>query len=426
MGKIKEETYVYVDLSNNSNKYWKFEIHSDGSFHVFNGRQGEMVVQPVKMFGDIGLAEKEAAKKVREKLKKGYTKADLIDNSTSNAKSLSKDILKKQAFSDILGSENPIISAMLESLVSANIHQIIDNSDITYDEDHGLFKTPIGIISLKSISEARIILDDIIQNYHTKNVELVNSYLRLVPQKIKSRVYSISDVFPDEKSLLAQYDLLDNLTYAVSDFERIKKSTSESGELIKKPDKKLFETKISIVEDKDIIDKINKFYNATRQSMHLSYRLKLKRVYEIEIDKMNKDFIVTSTKIGNICQLWHGTRISNILSIFKHGLIIPSSNASHVTGRLFGNGLYFSDQSTKSLNYSDGYWKGTQSKRCFMFLADVAMGKAYSPKGSGFASLPAGYDSTFAKANHSGVYNNEMIVYKTNQANLRYLVEFEE
>lgn len=425
MSKIKEETYVYVDLSNNSNKYWKFEIHSDGSFHVFNGRQGDMTIQPPKNFGDVSLAEKEAAKKVKEKLKKGYTKADIIDNSTSNSKSISQDMLKKQAFSDILGSDNPIISAMLESLVSANIHQIIDNSDITYDEEHGLFKTPIGIISLKSISDARIILDDIIANYHSQDINLVNSYLRLVPQKIKSRVYSISDVFPDEKSLLAQYDLLDNLSYAVGEFERLKKTMLDSPTQ-KALDKKLFETKISIVEDQAIIDKINKFYNSTRQNMHLSSRLKLKRVYEIQIDKMNNDFNNNSAKIGNICQLWHGTRISNILSIFKHGLIIPSSNAAHVTGRLFGNGLYFSDQSTKSLNYSDGYWKGTKSKRCYMFLADVAMGKSYVPKGSGMGNLPAGFDSTFAKASQSGVHNNEMIVYNTHQANLRYLVEFEE
>ena len=61
-----------------------------------------------------------------------------------------------------------------------------------------------------------------------------------------------------------------------------------------------------------------------------------------------------------------------------------------------------------------------------MFLADVAMGNAYTPTSASRHSLPrSGFDSTFAKAGDSGVQNNEMIVYRTSQANLRYLVEFE-
>lgn len=60
-----------------------------------------------------------------------------------------------------------------------------------------------------------------------------------------------------------------------------------------------------------------------------------------------------------------------------------------------------------------------------MFLADVAMGKVHVPRGPS-QKLPApGSDSTFAQAKKSGVQNNEMIVYKTEQADVRYLVEFE-
>ena len=110
----------------------------------------------------------------------------------------------------------------------------------------------------------------------------------------------------------------------------------------------------------------------------------------------------------------------------KSGLIIPKSSGSiQITGRMFGDGLYFSDQATKSLNYSYGYWDGgSKDDNCFMFLADVAMGKIHTPSGP-TSSLPKkGYDSTFAEAGKSGVMNNEMIVYRTSQANLRYLIEF--
>jgi poly [ADP-ribose] polymerase len=59
-----------------------------------------------------------------------------------------------------------------------------------------------------------------------------------------------------------------------------------------------------------------------------------------------------------------------------------------------------------------------------MFLADVAMGKVHYPTSGWGKKIPAGYDSMFAKGGQSGVYNNEMIVYKLHQVSLKYLVEF--
>ena len=130
--------------------------------------------------------------------------------------------------------------------------------------------------------------------------------------------------------------------------------------------------------------------------------------------------------IGNVMQLWHGTKASNLLSIFRQGLVIPPSSSSHCTGRMYGDGLYFSCVSTKALNYATNFWGGGGStNRTFMFLAEVAMGNPYIA-GGGWGSYPkSGYDSTWAKGGQSGVINDEMIVYKLNQANLVYLVEFE-
>jgi poly [ADP-ribose] polymerase len=83
---------------------------------------------------------------------------------------------------------------------------------------------------------------------------------------------------------------------------------------------------------------------------------------------------------------------------------------------MFGPGVYFSDQSTKSIRYATGAWGGSGAKdRKFMFLADVAMGKMYIPSGATHAKCPSGYDSTFAKGGQSSVANNEMIVYHLGQ-----------
>lgn len=59
-----------------------------------------------------------------------------------------------------------------------------------------------------------------------------------------------------------------------------------------------------------------------------------------------------------------------------------------------------------------------------MFIADVAMGNAYTPSGPTRNNPPSGYDSYFAQAKKSGVMNNEMIVFRTSQVQLRWLIEF--
>jgi poly [ADP-ribose] polymerase len=64
------------------------------------------------------------------------------------------------------------------------------------------------------------------------------------------------------------------------------------------------------------------------------------------------------------------------------------------------------------------------SGSCFLFIADVAIGKYYTPKSSGERLPKNGFDSTWAKAGYSGVANDEVIVYTTDQCNLKYLVEF--
>lgn len=64
-----------------------------------------------------------------------------------------------------------------------------------------------------------------------------------------------------------------------------------------------------------------------------------------------------ASKVGNVRELCHGTRVHNVLSILHRGLVVPASDGSdsiQVTGRMFGDGVCLSDQSTKSLNYSAG------------------------------------------------------------------------
>lgn len=435
MGVLRSVMLVMTNVDGNNNKYWRAEIFDDNSFNVTNGRVGgNGQKQPVKHFGSYEAADRTLESKMKAKLKKGYTHFDGITDS-GNAKSgggAEKVTLEQVAMDQIRTKSDPaIIGDLVKMLVQKNIHSILSRTDLQYDDESGLFKTPLGYVTRDSILKARDLLSKIepfigSQDFDSATAKKVLSeYLMLIPQKVGARL-SVKGVLPDTDAILSQNSILDDLESSIEQVEAgaldVKEDEKDDEEQVVE---QLFNAELSLVSDKSVIGKIEKFYNQTRKSIHASHHLKVARVFEVSVDNMTNDYQNEGESIGNIKQLWHGTRVGNVLSILKSGFMIPPTNAGHVTGRMFGNGLYFSDQSTKSLNYAYGYWDGgSRDNTCYMFLCDVAMGKEHKPKSWGGDLPKAGYDSTFAVGGKSGVANNEMIVYKTSQSVPRYLVEF--
>jgi hypothetical protein len=141
-----------------------------------------------------------------------------------------------------------------------------------------------------------------------------------------------------------------------------------------------------------------------------------------------KRYLATNTAL-----LFHGTRSVNVSGILREALRLPKQLVGVViTGAMFGPGLYFADDWKKSAGYTSlhsSYWAGgsgaVKGREAFMFAADVVLGKPYvAPHASGYTGPPKGHHSVFGKAGHSGVQNNEFIVFKANQNQLRYLIEF--
>jgi poly [ADP-ribose] polymerase len=130
-------------------------------------------------------------------------------------------------------------------------------------------------------------------------------------------------------------------------------------------------------------------------------------------------------KMSNILDLWHGTRTCNLISILKSGLLLPGQTSAQIAGAMFGPGIYGAPASTKSLNYSYGFWsRGGYDDNCFMFIMKMAMGNYYVPRNSFSGYPPKPFESCWAKSGQSGVINDECIVYKTSQVDLKYLLEF--
>jgi poly [ADP-ribose] polymerase len=137
---------------------------------------------------------------------------------------------------------------------------------------------------------------------------------------------------------------------------------------------------------------------------------------------------------SNTALMFHGTRSVNVTGILRESLRLPKQLVGVViTGAMFGSGVYFADDWKKSAGYTSmrgSYWSAgdgaVRGRGAFMFLTDVVCGNPHvAPYSHGYTGPPAGTHCIFGKAGHSGVMNNEWIVFNANQFQLRYLVEFD-
>lgn len=149
----------------------------------------------------------------------------------------------------------------------------------------------------------------------------------------------------------------------------------------------------------------------------------------IDLDTDEK-ILFSSSGVG---MLFHGTRSVNVSGILRESLKMPAQlRGVTITGAMFGPGIYFADDWKKSAGYtstSGSYWTngggGLNNRHAFMFITDVVLGNLYvAPRSQHFSGPPKGTHCIFGKAGHSGVQNNEFIIFDKDQHYLRYLVEF--
>lgn len=443
---VEHKKYVCADALNNNNKFWEYFLHDDGTVIVKYGRVGKtcQTDDPKHM------SRSELDTKIREKVKgRGkegtasykppYREITVLAESAPIAPtgpSLAKVEVAAAAKAQ-LAKSNPILVSLVERLVEANRHELhkASGGQMNIDLTTGIISTPVGVITKDSVKQARIVLDGLApyvtkQDFDNKAfISQLNDYLMLVPQTVGHARGWHKTVMSDLSGINRQTTLLDQLD-ASADLAEARKKTALAGaaatSIASTPN--LFDAELTVLEDKAEIDRITKFFMSNINNRHESRNLRPIRFYKVNLPKVAAEFDAYGAKLKDIRQLWHGTRVFNVLSILKSGLMLPKTlSTMQIAGAMFGNGCYFSDQSTKSLNYAYGYWDGrARDKNCFMFLFDVAMGEYYVPKGS-YETLPKkGYDSTWARPGQSGIMNDEMIVYNLNQQCPRYLIEFDE
>lgn len=167
---------------------------------------------------------------------------------------------------------------------------------------------------------------------------------------------------------------------------------------------------------------------------HLSESLKgkVKCVYRVIPHAQQNAFneYLRTHKIKKVKQFWHGSRNQNWLSIMVNSLKLRPD--AIITGKMFGDGIYFAPSSMKSWNYTSyrgTSWAGGQDDIAYMGLYATAYGTPYDvDTWSASRDYPAEMKAHGANCVHahkgSALMNDEIIYYSEAAMVLNYIVEF--
>lgn len=426
------------NFDGNNNKFYIIEIqkNKDDEYQLFSnyGRLGKTSVyesrstfkgssEPITSLDSIKdeydaiISKKEKGKTVKG-VKEAYSKVDVISptvGSINICESSNVDITSDvQVASD---NTHMDITRIISQLTQDNIHNILSKTSLKLTS-RGL-ETDIGIVTEVHIDKASSILnalrEHIINDDDYGITSSNNAYFSLIPKKFGHKLRK-EDMIYDADKLAESYDLLDSLKNALK--------------TMVKPDKKDNSIKIdlSYLEDQVEWQRLETFFESKKHKNHSHLNSwKIKNIFKFnETDTRLKEYGSTLDEIGNDFELFHGSRNTNILSILINGFYVPPATAGHVTGRMFGNGIYLASCSTKALNYSTGFWDGKDDdQNAFIFIVQASMGNIEKCKKFKYDGIGHGYDSILGLTEKDGgsLLNEEYIVKCPSQTKITHLIE---
>lgn len=429
---LQKKSLNYLDPIANSNKYYTIELHEcNGRYRIFTdyGRLGASSTKQVRETDSLFAAETEFERILRSKIKKGYKEVELAQSTTGSKKA--QELIDASQIKVVKKSKGRRKKSDLDPQIQEFVKQIFDEAG---KKLHTLVKgdastdgaSPLGKLSVKQIEKGRSILQEIadIVDYKKGNItindvlSLSSEYYANIPKVFGRRVtpqmvaITTPEKISDELDILKFYEDSLRMGNVIYDTENLDKQylslNSDIGILDPLSDKY-----------KQIVD-----YVRNSQSHHHSVNLIVKRIFTVN----QKKAPAFDDSMGNVQELFHGTRSANMPGILSTHLKLPNQlRGVHITGAMFGPGLYFASQSTKSSQYSCSRFGGSANRypTAFMFLADVALGKMKKVETAHyFLKPPAGYHSVMGVKGRS-LLHDEYIIYREAQQRLRYIIEFE-
>lgn len=274
-------------------------------------------------------------------------------------------------------------------------------------------------VTQAQIDEAQDYINELVKIDKKDTLSINNKLLELymvIPRYMSKVQYHLLPNIDLDKTIQQEQDNLDAMASQVS--------------MIKPVDEK--KTKKEIKAAKTLLDVLGIKMKEIKDHKNIEYltkqlsKNKIQSIFEIEkeehdivFDKWIKDQKNTETRF-----LLHGTRCTSVIPIIEQGLKIRPNGNYQFSGKVYGDGNYFSETCSKSLNYT-GY-----DNDQVLLVFEVHTGKPFIYdgwyRGNSFTLnyknlQDRGFDSTFVKAG-GGLLNTEIIAYKEQQARIKYII----
>lgn len=382
---MKSPVELIMVSQDNNNKYYRMTDLDNGNFAVEYGRVG---VTSIKETYPISRWDS----KYREKIKKGY-------KDVSDLKVESKE------------GEISFDSIDIEHFYKTFLRYTKDNVNRNYT-------IQVGAVTKLMLSEAQGILNSMLL---TEDIGDFNKYLIQLYTVLPRRMGNVRDYLFDNNALKAKEDPFKKRIGVEQD---ILDSLSSQVVTTVTENQSLTDLLGVVITDVTDFTFVNNLTLPTNSSKFRPYK-----IFKIEHPSRKQMFDNWLSNQSNQHTefLIHGTRNPNIFSILKAGLIIRPTNAV-ISGAAYGEGIYHSAHSDKSLGYT-----GYDNDKLFL-IQQVHMGNPYVYEGwyrdgkqinrsqMNYQYLkPNGYDSLYVKPG-DGLRNSEYIVFNQEQTNTEYLV----
>lgn len=404
-----------TSLEANNNKFYVLELHeAAGRFRLFTnyGRVGASGVREARFADERSVLEQEFERILREKTgsKKGYVPVEVA-----------KAVVGSDAFRAETGrafeTTRGIRASTLHPAVAEFVEHIFDESKA---ELVRRIETPLGALSRGQIERGAEKLKEIrfaIARGHADRVLTLSSqYYSLVPHRFGRRI----DPAEVALSSVEKADAEEELLQLMRDVFHVQ------GEMDAEVDRKYraLGADLEALDDDAAEAKQVAHQIAATQSARHGFKIKTGCIFRVRVPDERGRF---DPAPGNVRRLFHGSKSCNLVGILSRGLLVAPKNVP-VTGYMFGKGIYFADQSTKSAQYSvlyAGTSRASGSKRDvgYLFLVDVALGRVKKEKHPCYREeAPDGFHSVQGCKGPSLVHN-EFIIYRANQCTIRYVAE---
>jgi poly [ADP-ribose] polymerase len=432
---LKTAVLNRADLQANNNKYYVLEVHeAQGRYRLFThyGRVGTPGAREVRYADNLPEVMAEFERLYREKTgkSKGYVPVEVKQALVGSVSARQRVPGVRSPFppaSPVSPTSRrskitpPVTSFAPASTLHPDLARFVERIyDATKSELIRRIETPLGSLTGAQIERGQDKLREIrfaiARQRRDRLVALTGEYFSLVPHRIGLRFDPLDVVIDTVKKADDEDELLQLMSDVFHVQDDLEADTDRKYRALGAQMQVLDRT----CADFDRIERKIQSSHSWRHALKMNVR----RIFVVQSPDERVRFQHEGEPIGNLQELFHGTRNCNLVGILSRGLLIAPRNAP-CTGAMFGKGIYFADQSSKSAQYCQLQHADGRPDRGYLFLADVALGRIKREKLACYREqAPDGYDSV---QGCRGAYlaHNEYIIYRIPQCTLRYIVEIE-